>query len=51
MFSNYQEHLFFQITRAYISVLMKNNEWKVHIFLTIDFCIRNKDTRTFTATI
>ena len=40
-----------QITRAKISIVVKKNKLKVHTFVTINFCIRNKNTRTLTATI
>ena len=48
-FSMLSKYLFVQIKRAYILVVIKTNRQKVHIFLRINFCIRNKNTRTFTA--
>ena len=41
-FSIIRQYMFVQITRAYIFILMKTNECKVHIFLKINFCIRKK---------
>ena len=38
-----REELFLLITRAYIYVLMKSNEWKIHIILIVHLCIRNKN--------
>ena len=38
-FAILKQNMFVQITRAYIFVVMKMNERKVHIFVTIHFCI------------
>ena len=42
LFFMLRQYLFFQRTRAYICVVTKTNELKIHIFLTICFYIRNK---------
>ena len=41
-----RKYLFLQITRAYILVVMKSNEWNIRIILINHFRIRNKNTRT-----
>ena len=51
MFSMPRKYIFVQVTRAYNFIVIKINEWKVHIFLTIDFWIRNKNTRASNAKI
>ena len=50
-FSMIRQYLFVQITRAYIFVVIKYNEWKIRIILIIDFCNRKKKTVASTATI
>ena len=50
-FSMLRKYIFVQGTRDYIFVVMKTNEWKVQILLTINLCIRKRNTRTFNATI
>ena len=37
-FSILRQYVVLQIKRAYISVVMKSNEWNIHIIIIINFC-------------